>query len=119
MPRPCSGNAPQNTPSAPVFTSTRAPNSFMISLQKRPVPATNQGRAAQAARRRAAALARSGARPCPVPKRANACASAESGTPQVGIEQPSIPHWSSDTPTPVSVSIVARTSRCTGWPAAT
>ena len=40
MPSPCSGSAPQNTPSAPVFTSTRAPNSVMISVQKRPVPAT-------------------------------------------------------------------------------
>jgi hypothetical protein len=40
MPMPCSGSAPQNTPSAPVFTSTRAPKRFMISLQKRPVPAT-------------------------------------------------------------------------------
>ena len=70
----------QNTPSAPVFTSTRAPNSRMISVQKRPVPATNQGCAAQAARNRAAALARSGAKPCPVPKRAKACASAVSGT---------------------------------------
>ena len=65
MPRPCSGSAPQNTPSAPVFTSTRAPNSFMISVQKRPVPATKYGCAAQAARMRAAALARSGPRPLP------------------------------------------------------
>ena len=42
MPMPCSGNAPQNTPSAPVFTSTRAPNRFMISLQKRPCRRRNR-----------------------------------------------------------------------------
>ena len=92
MPRPCSGSAPQNTPSAPVFASTRAPNSFMISVQKRPVPATKYGCAAQAARMRAAAFARSGPSPCPVPNFAKARANAVNGTAQVGIEQPSMPH---------------------------
>jgi len=51
IPSPCSGSAPQNMPSAPVFTKTRAPRSFMISVQKRPVPATCHGYCAHAAQR--------------------------------------------------------------------
>ena len=36
IPNPRSGSAAQNTPSAPVFTSTRGPRSRMISVQNRP-----------------------------------------------------------------------------------
>ncbi len=68
----------------------------MISVQNRPVPATCQGCAAHAARSRAAALARSGVRPTPVPKRAKPRASADSGIAQVGTEQPSTAQTSCD-----------------------
>ena len=82
----------------------------MISVQNRPVPATCQGCAAQAARSRAAALARSGARPRPVPKRAKPRARFESGIAQVGTEQPSIAQTSCESVAPVSSSIVDLTS---------
>ena len=44
------GKAPQNMPSAPVLTKTRAPKRCITSVQKRPVPATCHGWALQAAR---------------------------------------------------------------------
>ena len=75
-PSPLSGRAAQRTPSAPPFVKTRPPRSVMISVSNLPVPPTMNGFAATAARIRTAALARSGESPCPVPKRANACASA-------------------------------------------
>src|SRR5204863_232537 len=63
--------------------------------------------------------ARSAPSPSPVPNRANACAKAVSGTAQVGIEQPSMPHASALNPTPVRLSSAPRTSRCTTCPALT
>ena len=86
----------------------------MISVQNRPVPPTCQGCAAQAARSRAAALARSGAKAAPVPKRAKPRARLASGTAQVGTEQPSMAQSSGESVTPVRLSSAACTRRCTG-----
>ena len=66
-----------------------------------------------------AARARSGARPAPVPKRANAWASARSGMPKVGMEQPSVARGASARRTPVADSSEALISRMTGWSGST
>ena len=93
MPSPCSGSAPQNTPSAPVFTSTRAPNSCH-DLGAEAAGAGDVVRLRRAGRaqprRRLRALWLRGPARC---RSARTHAPApSSGTAQVGIEQPSMPH---------------------------
>jgi len=85
-----------------------------MSVHRRPVPATCHGCATQAVRNRAAALARAGARPWPVPNRAKANASLCNGIAQVGAEQPSMPRHACDSVAPLTFWIVVRTSLCTG-----
>src|SRR5262249_17950429 len=58
IPKPDSGSAAQQTPSAPDLTKTRAPKRVINSVQKRPVPATYHGLSAHAARKRCAAFER-------------------------------------------------------------
>ena len=47
-PRPCSGSAAQNTPSAPTLQNTRWPSRAITRVSKRPLPATKKGAAATA-----------------------------------------------------------------------
>ena len=82
----------------------RVPNRSMICVQNRPVPPTCQGCAAQASRNRAAALARFGVSPTPVPKRAKPRARLTRGSAQVGAEQPSMAQSSCANGTPVRLS---------------
>ena len=62
----------------------------------------------------AQALARFGVSPTPVPKRAKPRARLTRGSAQVGAEQPSMAQSSCANGTPVRLSMVCRTKRCTG-----
>ena len=79
-PRPRSGKAAQNTPSAPTLQKTRSPRRSITRVSKRPVPPTMNGCAGHRARAAAGRRAHGrGRRPTPVPTRAKACARWRSG----------------------------------------
>ena len=106
---------------APTLTAFAAPQGGAAGsgAAQRPLPATKNGALLTAARSRAAACARSGLSPTPLPTRANASASCVSGMPKVGIEQPSVPVGARERSAPVEACSAALISRITGCSART
>ena len=87
----------------------------MAMVSNRPSPATSSGAAKQACMSLAAAAARAGAKPSPVPNRAKPRANAASGSDQVGSEQPSTPMPARSSRTPQVSEMIPAIMTCSGW----